>query len=150
MKSKGFTLIEILITVAIVGILAAIALPSYSAYVKKSKATAAATDLVTLSLVLENAFQKTLVYPVYATDTTIPASPAARTDPVATDFRAWAPSQGAAFSYSIITPTIITSTSISYTLTATGLGQMTGCTLTLTNSNVRTAGNASACGLSSW
>ncbi len=45
MNKKGFTLIELMIVVAIIGILAAIAIPQFSSYRTKSYNTKAKTEL---------------------------------------------------------------------------------------------------------
>jgi type IV pilus assembly protein PilE len=48
-KINGFTLVELMITVAIVGILAAVVYPSYVSYVTKSNRTEAQRELMRLA-----------------------------------------------------------------------------------------------------
>ncbi len=52
-KAKGFSLIELMIVVAIVGIISAIAYPNYTEYVTKSKRTAATSCLMEYAQYME-------------------------------------------------------------------------------------------------
>lgn len=60
--APGFTLIELLIVVAIVGILAAIAYPSYQEQVRKSRRTDATTSLLNAAQTLERCYTETNDY----------------------------------------------------------------------------------------
>ena len=53
MRNNGFTLIELLIVIAIIGILAAIAIPAYSNHKEKAKIAEAKSDLRNLQLAIE-------------------------------------------------------------------------------------------------
>jgi type IV pilus assembly protein PilE len=56
MKENGFTLIELMITVAIIAILASIAYPSYQDSVRKTRRAAAQADLMKLASFMERTF----------------------------------------------------------------------------------------------
>lgn len=137
---RGFTLVEVLIVVAIIAILSAIAIPVYSSYITKSKAKTAQADLAGLVLNIENYFSQQSVYP--GTTTTTAATK--------TLFSGWNPAQSADFTYTISASSNVT-TPPSYTLSAVGSSTgLTTCTLTIDNTNARTATAGCQTGSTTW
>jgi len=119
-RSPGFTLIEVMITVAIVAILAAVALPSYRDYVLRSKLVEAKTNLSDMRTRLEQYFLDNRTYPTggclaYASG----PAPAGKI---------YLPAN--IKNFAIACPTLTAST---YTVTATGLNF----TFTINENNVR-------------
>lgn len=67
MNKKGFTLTELMITVAIIGILAAIAIPLYSGYTERARRSEAFSALQTIAMTEEKVFAETGAYVNIAT-----------------------------------------------------------------------------------
>ena len=61
-RQAGFTLIELMLTVVIVGILAAIAVPSYDSFVKKSRRSEAKALLTSVQSQLERCYTLNITY----------------------------------------------------------------------------------------
>jgi type IV pilus assembly protein PilE len=114
--ARGFTLIELMIAIAIAAILVAIALPSYTAYVKRSKVPAALDALSALATRMEQCYQDTGSYSNCAACTagSIPQPP----------------------NFTVSCPAA-TWTSTAFTAQAVGTGTMTNYTYTIDQSGNR-------------
>ena len=108
--NKGFTLIELMITVAVIGILAAIALPAYNEQIARGRRTEAQTVLIAASQWMERFYTENYSYSANSSGTAVTDStqfPARfSTSPV--------PGQGTAM-YTIG----VVATATTYTITAT-------------------------------
>jgi type IV pilus assembly protein PilE len=120
----GFTLVELMITVAVIGILAAIAFPSYTNYIQRGKIAEATSNLSDLRLRAEKSFADNRAYNTGNWDTT--------------------PTLNARyFTYSCA------KAATTYTCTATGVANqgMTGFSYSIDQSNTR---NSTFTGLTGW
>jgi type IV pilus assembly protein PilE len=61
-RQAGFTLIEIMVTIAIIAILAAIAIPNYADYVRRGKIQEATATLLAMKTKMEQYFQDNRSY----------------------------------------------------------------------------------------
>lgn len=119
-KSAGFTLIELMITVAIIGILAAVAVPAYTDYVIRGKIPDATSGLAAKRVQMEQYFQDNHTY-----------APAADAPCVADSTS----SKYFTFSCSVA------GTATAYTLQAVGTGTMAGFTFTIDQDNTKLTAN---------
>lgn len=80
-KQGGFTLLELLIVIVIIGILALLIIPNITSAPKKARDTKRKTDITTLRKGLEEYFVNNNVYPAALTDLTTGSAPIVKTLP---------------------------------------------------------------------
>jgi type IV pilus assembly protein PilE len=117
----GFTLIEVMITVAIVAILGMVAMPSYRDYVMRGHLADASNGLATVRADMERHFQDNRTYATVGTFVT----PCASTNAATRTFNLF------------VVSCVGTPTGTAFTLQAVGSGAVTGFTFTVNQTDVR-------------
>jgi type IV pilus assembly protein PilE len=113
---RGFTLIEVVIAMALLAILTAIAIPNYTAYVQRSNRSEARSQLLEITLWMERWRTENGRYDNPGNPGNPPPTP-----PFPTAYQQ-SPSTGTAkYTIAVATPT-----AIGYTITATPVGVMAG------------------------
>ncbi len=121
-RTLGFTLIELMIVVAIVGILATIALPAYTDYIIRGRIPDATSALAAKRVQMEQFFQDNRRYDQ---DPNGNANPVCANDATTSRFFTFSCNPAA--------------TATTYTLEAVGVGPMAGFGYTITQANARTS-----------
>lgn len=133
MRTRGFTLIELMIVVAVVGILAAIAYPSYQEYVRRGNRAEARATMMDMAQMQERFFSSNNAY------LTIPAPPAA---PPA-GWKNWSGSSGAVkYNISVAVVPAAAGVPASFTITAApaaGYADPKCASMALDNLNTKTS-----------
>jgi type IV pilus assembly protein PilE len=128
-RQSAFTLIELMITIAIIAILAGVALPSYTQYLLRGKLLEGISNLQAMRTKLELYYQDNRSYVgACAAGTVAPLPPPANVgDPA-----------GTLKYFRISCPTLTDGPPQAYTIRADGLGaDLAGLTLTIDQANVR-------------
>jgi len=123
-RPSGFTLIEVMIAIAIIGILTAIALPAYRNYVIRGKLVAGTNALANMRAQMEQYYQDNRTYATVS-------APAIVTPCVA---NAVVASNGIPFNVSCSAGSDVP-TATTYTLRATGTGTVAGAVYTIDQAN---------------
>lgn len=126
-SSRGFTLIEVMIVVAIIAILSTIAYPAYSDYIRRGRVQEAFGRLADYRVKLEQYYQD---YRNYGTT----GGGACANGTGAPAWSNFAPADVEFFSFAC---SLDAGSTQGYTLTATGIGGVAGNVYTLTGANIK-------------